>query len=136
MEVIHDGKQVGLGGSQRRAMLGFLLLQANRTVAASRLLNALWGEDEAPRTARKILQNAVYALRGVLASASDGSPGAARLLTRSPGYMLEVAPERIDLHLFQKWVRGRGLPGAPRRQQEGRPRPGHRDARPGRHPRA
>ncbi len=121
MEVIHDGKQVGLGGSQRRAMLGFLLLQANRTVAASRLLNALWGEDEAPRTARKILQNAVYALRGVLASASDGSPGAARLLTRSPGYMLEVAPERIDLHLFQKWVaqaREKKAQGAPEEAAE------------------
>ncbi|MFF4716305.1 BTAD domain-containing putative transcriptional regulator [Streptomyces eurythermus] len=121
MEVIHDGKQVRLGGSQRRAMLGFLLLQANRTVAASRLLNALWGEDEAPRTARKILQNAVYALRGVLASASDGTPAAARLLTRSPGYMLEVAPERIDLHLFQKWVaqaREKKAQGAPEEAAE------------------
>ncbi|MFD0395968.1 BTAD domain-containing putative transcriptional regulator [Streptomyces nogalater] len=121
MEVVHDGEQVRLGGSQRRAMLGFLLLQANRTVAASRLLNALWGEDEAPRTARKILQNAVYALRGVLACASDGSSGAARLLTRSPGYMLEVAPERIDLHLFQKWVaqaREKRAQGAPEEAAE------------------
>ncbi|CAL9279335.1 BTAD domain-containing putative transcriptional regulator [Streptomyces sp. SudanB182_2057] len=121
MEVVHDGDQVRLGGSQRRAMLGFLLLQANRTVAASRLLNALWDEDEAPRTARKILQNAVHALRGVLASASDGSSGAARLLTRSPGYMLQVAPERIDLHVFQKWVaqaREKKAQGAPEEAAE------------------
>ncbi|MFE6620079.1 BTAD domain-containing putative transcriptional regulator [Streptomyces sp. NPDC057740] len=104
MEVVADEQNVALGGTKQRATLGYLLLQANRVVATSRLLNALWGVEEAPTTARKILQNAVYGLRGVLAShrGDDGPPPA--LLTQAPGYMLRVDPEQVDLHLFHKWV--------------------------------
>ncbi|WP_128380657.1 BTAD domain-containing putative transcriptional regulator [Streptomyces cavernae] len=105
MEVLDNDSTVGLGGIKQRATLGFLLLQANKVVPTSRLLNALWDVDDAPVTARKILQNAVYGLRGVLSSA-HGSSGAAgtALLTRPPGYMMRVDPERVDLHLFHTWV--------------------------------
>ncbi|MFD3946018.1 BTAD domain-containing putative transcriptional regulator [Streptomyces sp. NPDC058579] len=111
MEVVDDGRTVGLGGTKQRATLGFLLLNANKAVATSQLLNALWGVDEAPMTARKILQNAVYGLRGAL-SAARGAAGAggATLLTRPPGYMMRVDPEEVDLHQFHTWVgRGREL---------------------------
>ncbi|MBE4734233.1 AAA family ATPase [Streptomyces sp. ND05-3B] len=105
MEVVVDERTVALGGTKQRATLGYLLLQANRVVATSRLLNALWGVEEAPTTARKILQNAVYGLRGVLAS-SRGVDGddAPSLLTQAPGYVLRVDPEQVDLHLFHTWV--------------------------------
>ncbi|MCF1597398.1 BTAD domain-containing putative transcriptional regulator [Streptomyces muensis] len=103
MEVTADEQTVALGGTKQRATLGYLLLQANRVVATSRLLNALWGVEEAPTTARKILQNAVYGLRGVLASHRDDGEAPA-LLTQAPGYMLRVDPEQVDLHLFHKWV--------------------------------
>ncbi|MFE5963980.1 BTAD domain-containing putative transcriptional regulator [Streptomyces sp. NPDC056463] len=108
MEVIDNGRTVGLGGTKQRATLGFLLLNANKAVATSRLLNALWGVDDAPMTARKILQNAVYGLRGAL-SGAQGSADAdtATLLTQPPGYMMRVEPEKVDLHLFHAWV-GRG----------------------------
>ncbi|MGP4052832.1 BTAD domain-containing putative transcriptional regulator [Streptomyces sp. 2A115] len=122
MEAVDNGCLVGLGGTKQRATLGFLLLQANRVVPASHLLNALWGLDDAPTTARKILQNAVYGLRGILSSgnntaAGDGtSPEPAMLLTQPPGYMLRVDPEQVDLHLFHKWVglgREKHAQGAP-----------------------
>ncbi|MFC8585767.1 BTAD domain-containing putative transcriptional regulator [Streptomyces sp. NPDC057217] len=117
MEVVDDGRTVGLGGTKQRATLGFLLLNANKAVATSRLLNALWGVDEAPMTARKILQNAVYGLRGAL-SAADG-PGAdgTALLTRPPGYMMRVDPEKVDLHRFHAWV-GRGREALARSRPE------------------
>ncbi|MFF3323118.1 BTAD domain-containing putative transcriptional regulator [Streptomyces sp. NPDC002889] len=105
MEVVDNDRTVGLGGTKQRATLGFLLLQPNKVVATSRLLNALWGVDDAPVTARKILQNAVYGLRGVLSSAHGaGNPTGAALLTQPPGYMMRVDPERVDLHLFHTWV--------------------------------
>jgi DNA-binding SARP family transcriptional activator/class 3 adenylate cyclase len=104
MEVTADEQTVALGGTKQRATLGFLLLQANRVVATSRLLNALWGVEEAPTTARKILQNAVYGLRGVLASHRGDAAEAPALLTQAPGYVLRVDPEQVDLHLFHKWV--------------------------------
>ncbi|MGC4924833.1 BTAD domain-containing putative transcriptional regulator [Streptomyces sp. DT117] len=105
MEVVGAGGVVGLGGTKQRATLGYLLLQANHVVATSRLLNALWGVDQAPATARKILQNAVYGLRGALSGSGDtgGSPSAS-LLTQAPGYMMRVEPARVDLHLFHTWV--------------------------------
>ncbi|MCL8014270.1 BTAD domain-containing putative transcriptional regulator [Streptomyces sp. AS02] len=116
LEVVHEGRPVELRGTKQRGTLGCLLLQANRVVPTSRLLNALWPDDNAPTTARKILQNAVYGLRGVLSSGPDDAPGAATLLTQPPGYMLRVAPEQVDLHLFHRWVgegRDKRAQGAP-----------------------
>ncbi|MET7293159.1 BTAD domain-containing putative transcriptional regulator [Streptomyces griseoloalbus] len=105
IEVVDHGEQVPLGGTKQRATLGFLLLQTNKVVATSHLMNALWGYDDVPATARKILQNAVYGLRNILSAGRvNGDPGAAALLTQPPGYMMRVDPERVDLQLFHKWV--------------------------------
>ncbi|MFC9293568.1 BTAD domain-containing putative transcriptional regulator [Streptomyces sp. NPDC057011] len=105
LEVVDKGRTVGLGGTKQRATLGFLLLQANKVVATSQLMNALWGVDDAPTTARKILQNAVYGLRGALfLGQTERDPGATALLTQPPGYMMRVDPDQVDLYLFQKWV--------------------------------
>lgn len=108
MQLVDHGRTVGLGGMKQRATLGFLLLRANKVVATSHLLNALWGVDGTPTTARKILQNAVHGLRGVLSStvtAHGPVPGqAAALLTQPPGYMMRVDPEQVDLYLFHQWA--------------------------------
>ncbi|MFI9200287.1 BTAD domain-containing putative transcriptional regulator [Streptomyces sp. NPDC053048] len=103
LEVISEGTPVTLGGTKQRATLGRLLLQANRVVATRELLQALWDGDDAPVTARKILQNAVWALRGALSAGPDGS-GTVQLLTQAPGYVLKVDPTRVDLFTFQQQV--------------------------------
>ncbi|WP_256363004.1 BTAD domain-containing putative transcriptional regulator [Streptomyces sp. TRM70350] len=122
MEILDDDTPLVLGGTKQRATLGYLLLQANKVVATSQLLNALWGIDDAPATARKILQNAVYGLRGVLFSRrAEPQGGSAQqtgtmLLTQPPGYMLRVDPEQLDLHRFHTLVgqgRARQAQGAP-----------------------
>ena len=81
-----------LGGGKQRALLAVLLLSARRTVSRSRLIEDLWGDD-VPDTAAKMVQIYVSHLRKAL------PPGL--LVTRPPGYALEVAPERIDLHRAQ-----------------------------------
>ncbi|MFG3498318.1 BTAD domain-containing putative transcriptional regulator [Streptomyces sp. NPDC047928] len=103
LEVSRDGRLVELGGMRQRAALAFLLLHANQVVSTSRLLGALWPEEDAPMTARKILQNAVWRLRGVLAGTPASGRGA-ELLTRTPGYMVRVRPEQVDLLVFQQRV--------------------------------
>ncbi|MFD9740649.1 BTAD domain-containing putative transcriptional regulator [Umezawaea sp. NPDC059074] len=100
LEVFDGDRIVGLGGTRQRATLGFLLLHLNRVVATSELLGALWTE-EAPVSARKILQNAIWGLRGVLSSSGRAS-GSATLVTQTPGYMLSVDPEQVDLHGFHR----------------------------------
>ncbi|WP_198533747.1 BTAD domain-containing putative transcriptional regulator [Streptomyces odonnellii] len=103
MEVDNDDGLVELGGVRQRSALAYLLLHANQVVSTSQLLGALWPADDAPMTARKILQNAIWRLRGVLARPSSGE-SAPELLTRNPGYMLRVRPEQVDLLVFQQRV--------------------------------
>lgn len=102
LEVISGGQPISLGGSKQRATLGYLLLHPNQTVPISKLLKALWSVEEAPMTARKILQNSIWSLRRKLVT---GAEAPVALRTQPPGYSLDVALERVDLHLFHRWVR-------------------------------
>jgi DNA-binding SARP family transcriptional activator len=91
LQVERDGQPVALGGRAQRALLARLLLDANRTVPVSRLVEDLWGEN-APASASKMVQIYVSMLRKVL---PDGV-----LVTRSPGYAVELPREAIDLFRF------------------------------------
>jgi DNA-binding SARP family transcriptional activator len=97
-ELLLDGRPVGVGGPQQRALLALLLLEANRVVSADRLVDQLWGERP-PSTARGLLQGCVAQLRRAL-RAGDRQP----LVTRPPGYMLEVRPGELDLARFEDLV--------------------------------
>ncbi|MBV8541084.1 MAG: AAA family ATPase [Pseudonocardiales bacterium] len=103
LEVVDDeGRPLTLNGNKQRATLGFLLLHVNSVIATSRILRALWPTDM-PATGRKMLQNAVSGLRGVL-SVNGGGPDSALLLTHAPGYLLRVEPDRVDLSRFHSLV--------------------------------
>ncbi|MCI3930506.1 BTAD domain-containing putative transcriptional regulator [Streptomyces sp. AN091965] len=100
-----EGKPIALGGDRRRATLGLLLLNANREVATSKLLDGLWGTDETPVTARKVLQNAVRGLRVTFAEHPHGDARPPALLTCAHGYRLEVDPEQVDMFRFHRLAR-------------------------------
>ncbi|MFI6585912.1 BTAD domain-containing putative transcriptional regulator [Embleya sp. NPDC050493] len=97
-----DEKPIAIGGDRRRATLGLLLLNANREVATSKLLEGLWGTEETPPTARKILQNAVRGLRVMFAEHARGDARPPALLTCSHGYQLQVDPEHVDMFRFHR----------------------------------
>src|SRR4051794_23736733 len=91
LEVLDGDQPVDLGGPKQRALLGALLLDANRVVSRDRLIDALW--DEAPTaTADKALQVYVSQLRKLL--------GRQRLETQAPGYVLRVDADDLDLERF------------------------------------
>ena len=98
LEVFDDGRSVDVGAAKQRALLAFLLLNANRVVSSDRLIDALWGE-RAPGTAQKALQVYVSQLRKAL--------GRDRILTRAPGYELRVEPGELDLERFAELVSDR-----------------------------
>ncbi|MFI6084345.1 BTAD domain-containing putative transcriptional regulator [Streptomyces sp. NPDC051217] len=102
IESLNNGQRMTLGGTKQRATLGYLLLSANRVVATSQLLDALWPVDDAPTSARKILQNAIWGLRRVLVP-RHGAAGPA-VVTQPPGYRLTVDPDDVDLYRFQRLV--------------------------------
>src|SRR6266581_6089970 len=93
LEVHGDGGEIKLGGQQQRSLLALLLLNRNRVVATEILIDKLWGERP-PRTVATSLQNSISQLRRLL--------GAEILETRSPGYVLHVAPDQLDLDRFER----------------------------------
>ena len=102
LEVEQHGAAVPITGYSQRATLAFLLLHANEAVAVSRLTKALWEDRPPPTTAKKVLQNAVAGLRGVLIR--GGESRAATLLTHAPGYRLQLDPGQIDVTRFDRLV--------------------------------
>src|SRR4051794_1770686 len=105
LEVRGTGGPLALGGVQQRGVLAMLALHLNEVVTTDFLIDGLWGE-EAPASAANIVQGYVSRLRKALQAANaPDRAGAAVLLRRGPGYLLELDPERLDLHRFQRLVR-------------------------------
>ncbi|WP_424187326.1 BTAD domain-containing putative transcriptional regulator [Actinokineospora sp. G85] len=100
LEVLREGERVPVNGMKQRAVLGYLLFNANRVVSTSELLDALWPADDQPNSARKILHNAIWGLRGTLSEAGDADGGIVE--TRAPGYLLRVPAGSLDLDRFRR----------------------------------
>jgi predicted ATPase/DNA-binding SARP family transcriptional activator len=81
-----------LGGPRPRTLLAALLLAANRTVSAERLIDAVWGESPPP-SAGHALSVYVSALRKTF---GDGN-----LRREASGYVLKVDPQRLDAIRFE-----------------------------------
>lgn len=97
LEVIEDdGAVIVLRGTKLRRLVAILALQAGRVVSTDRLLEDLYGDDP-PQTASNALQVLVSKLRRALAA---GHSSAAPLVTRAPGYLLEVEAANVDAMHF------------------------------------
>lgn len=102
LEVVDGHRRLPLRGANRRAALGYLLLNPNRVVATGELVTALWPHG-APPTARKMLHNAVCGLRATLGEGGGGPATAGAVLeSRPPGYLLRLDPDGLDLARFRR----------------------------------
>src|SRR5712691_819338 len=103
VEVVAAGQTLGLPRGKARSLLAILLLEANRVVSTSRLIDELWSED-LPATPLNTLQVHVSQLRKALL---PGRAQAARdvLVTRPPGYMLRLDRAQLDSDRFETLVR-------------------------------
>jgi DNA-binding SARP family transcriptional activator/tetratricopeptide (TPR) repeat protein len=86
---------VPLGGTRQRELMALLLVHRNAVVSKDRLADELWGE-RAGADAGHALQALVSRLRSAL------GPVASRLVTRSPGYLLEVGDDELDAERFER----------------------------------
>jgi len=101
LEVWDAGHEVSLGGPRPRALLAMLVLHPNEVVPADRLIDELWGEDS-PESSAAALRVNVSRLRKALPQEV--------LATRSPGYLLRVEADELDLHRFERLAdEGRSL---------------------------
>ncbi|MFD5831076.1 BTAD domain-containing putative transcriptional regulator [Lentzea sp. NPDC060358] len=86
LDVVLDGRRVHVPPGKRRVVLAALLLRAGRVVGADELAELVGGS-------RHALQTTVGRLREDLGRAG-------LVLTRSGGYLLDVAAEEVDVHRF------------------------------------
>jgi DNA-binding SARP family transcriptional activator len=104
LEALDGDSALNLGGRKQRALLALLLLNANRVVPVEQIIDELWGECP-PDTAANAVQVHVASLRRIL---EPGRAGGARpapvLVTRSPGYLINVDPEAVDVLRFERLV--------------------------------
>jgi DNA-binding SARP family transcriptional activator/class 3 adenylate cyclase len=100
LEARQRERPLRLGSIKHRMLLAKLLLHPNQVVSTEELIVAVWGE-EPPPTVKQSLQNHVAALRKAI-EAGNGAGPPRTLVTRDPGYLLLVDPERLDLHRFQR----------------------------------
>ena len=94
LDVVDESGPVDLGGKRQRATLAILLLNANRVVSVDRLADDLYA-GAAPATALKQVQRQISELRKALGSESV-------IETRSPGYVIRLAPDQLDLSVFER----------------------------------
>lgn len=98
-DVLDEGTSVHLGGGRQRAFLALLLINANQVVSTDRIIDQLWGE-EAPETVANVIQVYVSRLRKALEPDRPKGAESSVLMTRRPGYLLNVDPAQIDAHRF------------------------------------
>ena len=114
-EISSEGQPLRLRSAKQRALLAILLLRANQVVSNDRLIEDLW-QDKPPETATNLLQVYISQLRKLLEPERDrGGPGL--LVTRAPGYMLQIQPTQLDSVRFERLV-NEGLAARARNEPE------------------
>jgi DNA-binding SARP family transcriptional activator/tetratricopeptide (TPR) repeat protein len=97
VEVAVEGLPIDLGRLQR-TLLAALAAHTPQVVSADRLVTALWSQRP-PASARNRVQALVSSVRRAL----GGSGGL--IVTRPPGYLLEIDEEHYDADRFEALVR-------------------------------
>ena len=105
LQVLAGGRPIEPGAPKQRALLAFLLINANQVVQADRILEELWPE-EPPAGGLKTLQVHVSKLRKALTA--GGTRGGSPLRTEGSGYVLDIESEDLDAVRFEQlWRRSR-----------------------------
>jgi predicted ATPase/DNA-binding SARP family transcriptional activator len=107
LEIVDDGELITPSAPIQRALLAVLLLNPRRVVSSDALIEAVWGEEAggvSPSTLR-------YHISKCRDSLGCRHPDARHLIvTRSPGYSLDVPAEALDSTRFEHLTqRGRSL---------------------------
>jgi DNA-binding SARP family transcriptional activator len=88
------GKTVRVPAARQRAVLAAMLVRRGQVVSLDKLTETLW-DGPPPRDARATVQTYIMRLRRVL-----GPTLASKIVTRPPGYMIQVAENEFDQPQF------------------------------------
>ncbi|MEV0898923.1 BTAD domain-containing putative transcriptional regulator [Actinoplanes sp. NPDC049802] len=102
VEIVADGRALDAGPPQQRLVLTALAADAGRLIGTESLIDRVW--DQAPSGARRTLQVHLSRLRRLLDTARTDDQASVRVVRRSGGYQLDVAPDQVDAHRFRRLV--------------------------------
>jgi predicted ATPase/DNA-binding SARP family transcriptional activator len=105
--VTRDGRALELGGAQPKLLLALLALEPGRVVGIERLVDGIWGE-RLPGEPVNALQVMASRLRRALAPDQV-------VVSKPPGYLLALDPERIDAVRFERLIAEAHAAGRPER---------------------
>lgn len=97
VELRSGGRRDALGTAREGLALAALAVDAGRPVPLDTLIHRLW-DDNPPRKPRASLH--VYAAR--IRRRLDSADGDVRLAQQAGSYTLEIDPDQVDLHRFQR----------------------------------
>lgn len=98
VHVERDGEPTALGSTRHQTLLALLALTPGQPVDADLLVTELW-PDAVPQDPRAALHIVVSRLRGRVA---PGGPRPGPVRREQSGYVLDVAPEQVDLLRFHE----------------------------------
>ena len=101
LEVLDDGVPRALGGAKQRAVLAILALHANHVVSTEVLVDGLWGAGATARSFNAV-QVYVSRLRKIINREREDGQASAVLHWRSPGYLLQLDGDCLDLDRFRR----------------------------------
>jgi DNA-binding SARP family transcriptional activator len=94
-----SGASQAVAAPRLRTLLAVLLWRANQLVPVDELTDLVW-DGVPPAGAREALRALVMRLRRQL-----GQEAAARIVTRAPGYAIEVSSDELDASRFERLTR-------------------------------
>jgi DNA-binding SARP family transcriptional activator len=95
LRVTGQGGVTQICAPQQRTLLVSLAVQAGGVVSMDMLAEVIWGSGTLPNSWRDTLRNLVRRLRATLGADSS------RILTSTPGYLLDVNPDDVDMLAFE-----------------------------------
>ena len=104
LEIIGADHEVFLPRTPKiRQLLALLLVRSNQVISVETLIRELWG-DEPPKSVLTTLQTYVYHARQSFCRELCTPEDRPLLVTRSPGYVMEVPDESVDAKVFERIV--------------------------------
>jgi DNA-binding SARP family transcriptional activator len=91
---VDEHRKLSVPASRQRTVLATLVLNANRVVSVDQIAEFVW-DGVIPPSSTATVRTYVMRLRGLL-----GPTCAARLVTRSPGYLIELDSDESDIGQF------------------------------------
>ncbi len=102
LEVVREGDVPRMLGPRLRRLLALLTTRVSSVVAVDTVAEALWGEDQ-PAAPGPAVHTLVSRLRVALrATVTEAEGSAPTVLTRAPGYLLDIDPGALDATLFEQ----------------------------------